>query len=276
MGIIIGIDGGVSTTKIVGIEEGQVKAALNITATDHITSLFGAFGKYLYDNHIDLNRIDRIMLTGVGSSRITQPIYGLPTYKVDEFLADGLGAKHFVKADPLIVVSMGTGTTFVEVKGDHIEHVGGLAMGGGTLQGLASTVLKLKHISNLEQLASSGDLSRVNLRICDISEQALENLPMHATASLFGKASTNMLTDADIALGLICMVLETIGSAAVLAAKKSDIKDIVLIGNLTRLEQCNLVFPLVEQVLGAKFHIPEMASFCTAVGAALATATFRI
>ena len=48
MGIVIGIDVGGSTTKIVGINKGQIQSPMFITATDPVTSLFGAFGKYIY------------------------------------------------------------------------------------------------------------------------------------------------------------------------------------------------------------------------------------
>ena len=44
MGIVIGIDVGGSTTKIVGINEGQIQSPMFITATDPVTYLFGAFG----------------------------------------------------------------------------------------------------------------------------------------------------------------------------------------------------------------------------------------
>ena len=270
MGLILGIDVGSTTTKIVGLDQGKVLSPMCIKADDPITSLFGAFGKYIYDNGIALADIEQVMLTGVGSSKVSTPIYGLPTNKVDEFLADGLGAKFAVDIDPLMVVSMGTGTTFVQVKGNDIQHVGGMSIGGGTLQGLSRLMLKIRNISNLEALASKGDLSKVNLQIKDISQDELEGLPMHATASLFGKAVNNQAEDADVAIGLICLVLETIGSASVLSTLNSGIKDFVLIGNLTQLSECHLIFPIIEDLYGVKFHVPEHAVFCTALGAALA------
>ena len=66
MGIVIGIDVGISTTKIVGIRDGKVISPIRIKATDPITSLYGAFGKYLYDNKIQLTEVEHVMLTGVG------------------------------------------------------------------------------------------------------------------------------------------------------------------------------------------------------------------
>ena len=53
---------------IVGIREGKVIKPLRIKATDPVTSLYGAFGKYLYDNRIDLSEVERVMLTGVRRS----------------------------------------------------------------------------------------------------------------------------------------------------------------------------------------------------------------
>lgn len=117
MGIVIGIDVGGSTTKIVGINKGQIQSPMFITAADPVTSLFGAFGKYIYDNGIQLSDVEQVMLTGVGSAFVDSPLYGLPTRKTDEFIANGLGARHATDIDQLMVVSMGTGTSFVKSTG---------------------------------------------------------------------------------------------------------------------------------------------------------------
>ena len=75
MSLVIGIDVGGSTTKIVGIDNGStIKSPMNIKANDPITSLFGAFGRYLYDNNISLKDVEHVMLTGVGASGVTTPI----------------------------------------------------------------------------------------------------------------------------------------------------------------------------------------------------------
>lgn len=270
MSQVIGIDVGGSTTKIVGIENGTlIKSPMNITANDPITSLFGAFGKYLYDNNIALDEVEHVMLTGVGASGVTTPIYGLPTTHVDEFRADGLGARFVSGLQQLIVVSMGTGTTLVRVDGDDIAHIGGISMGGGTLQGLSHLLLKDSHIQDVIEMAQHGDISRINLQIKDISKGDIEGLPMHATASLFGKVMNSNPNDNDIAKGLICMVLETIGSCAVLSQVNGGFKDYVLIGNLTLLPECQIIFPMMETLYNVRFHIPEHARYCTALGAAL-------
>ena len=141
MGIVIGIDVGISTTKIVGVKDMQVISPMRITAADPVTSLYGAFGKYLYENQIELDDVEQVVLTGVGSAYIDKPVYGLPTSKADEFVADGLGARFESGLDRIIVVSMGTGTSLVLCDGDDIRHIGGISMGGGTLAGLSRILL---------------------------------------------------------------------------------------------------------------------------------------
>lgn len=268
MGIVIGIDVGISTTKIVGIRDGKITAPIRITATDPITSLYGAFGKYLHDNGIELKEVEQVMVTGVGSSYINEPVYGLPTGKTDEFIADGLGARFESGLTKAIVVSMGTGTSFVQCCGDDIRHIGGIGIGGGTLQGLARVMLNTRDPKQIHSLAKQGDIHNINLLIGDITTHPLPGLPMDATASLFSKAQYDAPKE-DIALGIIVMVLQAIGSAAILSALNTGIKDFVLIGNLTLYPECKQVYPLLEKLYDVRFHIPKYSEFCTAIGAAL-------
>ena len=268
MGIVIGIDVGISTTKIVGIKNNKISAPIRITAADPITSLYGAFGKYLHDNDIELKDVEHVMLTGVGAAYIDQPIYGLPTSKSQEFIADGLGARYESKLDKSIVVSMGTGTSFVKCNGDEMIHIGGIGVGGGTLQGLARIMLNTSDIKQVAEMAKLGNIRNIDLTIGDISAQPLPGLPMDTTASNFARAQTDAKKE-DIAAGIIKMVLQSIGSAAWLASIGSDIRDFVLIGNLSLLPQCKEVFPALEKLYNIRFHIPKHSQYCTAIGAAL-------
>jgi hypothetical protein len=156
MGIVIGIDVGISTTKIVGIDEqGKVLSPIRIRATDPVTSLYGAFGKYLHENRIKLSDVEKVMLTGVGSAYINEPVYGLSTDKAEEFVADGLGARYETKLDRMLVVSLGTGTSIVKCDGDDIKHIGGIGIGGGTLQGLSRLLLKTDDIKQFYYILRS-------------------------------------------------------------------------------------------------------------------------
>lgn len=274
MGIVIGIDVGGSTTKIVGITNGTVQHPMFVKATDPVTSLFGAFGKYIYDNRIELSSVEKVVLTGVGSAYIEKPLYGLPTVKVDEFIANGLGAQYMTGLQDLLVVSMGTGTSFVKVTRSDIEHVGGLGIGGGTILGLSKLLLKTQNFRQITTLAEMGSLDDIDLQIRDITPNALPGLPLDVTASIFGKADANARTE-DIALGIVHMVLQTIGQGAVFASQNSGIKDIVLIGYLTRLPQCADIFPRLEEMCNVRFLIPEYAEYRTAIGTALCYCSHR-
>lgn len=268
MGVVIGIDVGGSTTKIVGIAGDRIQNPIFVRAGDPLTSLFGAFGKYIYDNNIDLAEVEKVVLTGVGSAYVDQPLYGLPTAKIDEFLANGLGAQYRIGLDRLLVVSMGTGTSFVRVEGERIEHIGGLGIGGGTILGLSKLMLKTADFRQIVALAEVGSLDGIDLRIRDITPHPLPGLPLDVTASIFGKADTNARAE-DIALGILHMVLQTVGQGAVFASMNSGIHDIVLIGNLTRLSQCEPIFSRLEDIYHVHFIVPKYAEYRTAIGAAL-------
>ncbi len=267
--MIIGIDVGISTTKIVGLIDNKPSAPIRISAVDPITSLYGAFGKYLHDNDIELNDVEHVMLTGVGAAYVKNDVYGVPTSRCDEFIADALGARYESHIDHAIVVSMGTGTSFVMCNGSDIKHIGGIGIGGGTLQGLSRIMLNTSDIKQISALAMQGNIKHMNLLIGDISAQPLPGLPMEATASIFARAKNDAERE-DIAAGIIGLVLQTIGSAAVLAAQGTGCRDMVLIGNLSLLPQCKEVFPALEKLYNVRFHIPKYSQFCTAIGAALA------
>lgn len=271
--MIIGIDVGISTTKIVGIDkDGEVVSPIRIKATDPVTSLYGAFGKYLYDNHIKLQDIEHVMITGVGAAYINAPIYGLPTDKAEEFIANGLGARYETGLSRMLVVSMGTGTSLVQCDGNDIRHIGGIGLGGGTLMGMSRIMLQTDDIKQIIALANEGNLANIDVQIGDISPNPLPGLPKDVTASLFGNAKSNA-TREDTALGIITTVLQTIGSSCILASLNSGIREYVLIGNLTLLPQCQRVFPAMEKLYNVRFIIPTYSEYCTAIGAALSYKT---
>ncbi|MDO5411221.1 MAG: type II pantothenate kinase [Lachnospiraceae bacterium] len=268
MGIVLGIDVGGSTTKIIGLENEKMKLPVSVKASDPVASLFGAFGKFMYENQVGLDEIEHIMITGVGSSGVSQKLYGLPTSRADEFIADGLGGKYFTGLDRQIVVSMGTGTSLVQVDENGIRHIGGIGVGGGTIVGLSSLMLGTHNMAEIIAMAEQGDITRIDLQIKDISHEELTDLPMEATASNFGKVR-GTVSHEDIAVGIVNMVLQCIGKAAVLSSLNSGIRDFVLIGNLAKLPQSVQVTKDFEKMFHVRFHIPEYAEYSTALGAAL-------
>ena len=147
--VIIGIDVGGSTTKIVGLRDEKMISPLMVKANDPKASIYGAFGKFLDDNRLRLGDIDRIMVTGVGSSALEDDIYGICADKVDEFRAIGRGGLYLSGLDKAIIVSMGTGTAIISARGREARHVIGTGVGGGTLLGLSKKMLGMDDIRHI-------------------------------------------------------------------------------------------------------------------------------
>jgi type II pantothenate kinase len=268
MGIIIGIDIGGSTTKIVGLNNGLIFSPMLVKATDPIASVYGAFGKFLNANGLELSGIERIMVTGVGSSYITAKLYGIPTGKVDEFRAIGMGGLKLSGLSNAIIVSMGTGTAFVKADPTGVRHMGGTGVGGGTLLGLSNRMLNVRDFNSLIKTAGDGELSHIDLTISDISQDPLIGLPPETTASNFGKIS-DLATHADVAMGIINLVFQTIGMLAVFATRIDHTQDVVLTGNLTNVPQAHNIFKQLGQLFGVNFITPVNAEYATAAGAAI-------
>ena len=277
MRTVIGIDIGVSTTKIVGIKTDSAGNAtliepLFVRATDAVTSVYGAFGRFTMENGIELEDIDRVLMTGVGASFINKPLYSLECEKVSEFRCVGKGGLYLSGLDEAIVVSMGTGTALMHAKRMdgriHTDYLGGTGVGGGTLIGLSRKMLGVDNIEHFEQLCENGDLANIDLRIKDMSSDHSFQINDEITASNFGKLS-DLATPNDIALGIANIVGETIAMLAVFAARSFGINNVVLTGNLTAIKAVADVFEGLESMFQIKFIIPEKSQFATVIGAAL-------
>ncbi len=268
MSYIIGIDIGGSTTKIVGLENGRVTGAAMVRASDPVTSAYGAFGRFLGEHSLTLDRISRVVCTGVGSSFLKDDLYGIPTVKVDEFLAIGLGGRYISGLDHCVVASLGTGTSLTHVKGEDISYINGSGVGGGTILGLCSKMLGTRSYDHIDQLARRGSAEAVDLTIGDIAQTTLANMNNKTTASNFGKTNDDA-SDADFAMGVVNMVFQTVGIFAMMAAREHKTDAIVLTGTLSRMEAARPVIAALEELYGVRYLIPENSEFCTAIGAAL-------
>jgi len=269
---IIGIDIGGSMTKICGfkIADRQLIKPFYIRASDQISSLYGAFGKFTSDNSIKLSEIQKIQITGVGSTFISKDLYGIETEAVEESRAIGRGGLYLSGIDKAIVVSMGTGTSIVmaENNGD-IVRLGGTGVGGGTLRGLSRILLNVSDMENITKLAENGNLDNIDLKIGDITKKdIIPGMPDYMTASNFGKVS-DLATKSDIALGLLNMIYETVGMMSIFAARQCCLKDVVLTGTLTSIPQSAEIFANLSEMFEKDFHVPEHARFGTVIGAAL-------
>ncbi len=266
--MIIGIDIGGSTTKIVGVKGGKIVKPLTVEANDPIASASGAMGKFLSVNDLKLEEIFSVITTGVGASFIKKELLGLNVQKIEEFKALGYGGLFLSGLKKAIIVSMGTGTAFVKAHGHCIQHLGGTGVGGGTISGLSKAMANLSSFENIVEAASTGKLSNVDLSIGDISHSDIGNLPSTITASNFGKMKDQANVN-DITRGILNMVFQVVGMMAIFAARTQQDKDIVLSGKLVNIPQARKTFDELSRLYKVRFIVPNHAEYCTAIGAAI-------
>ena len=278
MGVVIGIDVGGSTTKIVGFrtDSNGNKTLISpqlVTANDPITSTYGAFGKFTEENGIGMSEISKIMMTGVGASFVKKDIFGLPCERVPEFNSIGKGALYLSGLDEALAVSLGTGTALVHAKvGEKMNYLGGTGVGGGTLVGLSKLLLHADSMEHIIEYADGGDLENIDLKIKHMTENGtLSILSRDLTAANFGNVS-DLATKEDIALGIMNMVFETVGMVSVFAAHQVKCENIILTGNLTQIGFCEKKFAEFNSMkdnYGVNFIIPKNSQFGTVIGTAL-------
>ncbi len=181
--MIIGIDIGSTTTKAVSLEDGKVVKKISTRAEDAITSASGAFGKIILENGIRMTDIKRIMITGAGATKIEGELFGIPTEKVNEITAIGIGGMYLSGQDNIVIANIGTGTAIIEAQRDRIIHLGGSGVGGGTILGLAKKLLSLSDFKDIMKLAEEGKLDPVDLLLEDIMITDFSFLGKKSTAS---------------------------------------------------------------------------------------------
>ena len=112
MSIVIGIDVGGSTTKIVGFRTDENGTHLIepqfVRANDPLTATYGAFGKFTDENGIAIPQIDKVLMTGVGASYVKKNLYGIECIRVPEFDCIGKGGLYLSGLKSALVVSMGS------------------------------------------------------------------------------------------------------------------------------------------------------------------------
>lgn len=269
MKIKVGLDIGGSTTKIVGMQDGKIIAREIVRAADPVTSAFGAVGKLINDHSISVNDIEQINITGVGSGYPQAPIFGIKTVVVEEFKATGLGGLYLSGLEHVVVVSMGTGTAYLEATKNSVRHIIGSGVGGGTLVGLGMALTGTSDAVKLSDMATSGDILKCDLTIGDITKNGVTGLPMNVTASNFGKAADDLSREDKMA-GVFNLVYQAVGTVAVMASRQCNLKDVVFTGQLTDLKECQQYLLPFEDLYGVNMIIPEDAVFATALGSCLA------
>lgn len=271
--LIIGLDMGGTTTKGILLSESGILAKTVVVASDPLAAAAGAIGKLLTEKEVDVKDVEAIALSGGRTKPLPTEILGLPVRKVDEIEAVGRGGAYLSRMKESVVVSAGTGTAVVEVRMKdfkcEIRHLGGTAVGAGTLLGLGRLLLRRTSINSLMDMARRGNPKNVDLTVGDIVGGPVGRLNQDVTASNFGKVGDDVKPE-DIAAGLINMVGQVIGTVGLFAAKSVGLENnVVLVGGLMTHDLLTEAVMKPFNLFGGKAIIPEDPQFATAIGAGL-------
>ena len=268
MSLIIGIDIGATTTKAVSIKNEKLVQKVKIKASDSVTAATGALGKIVFENNIKIDDIKEIRITGVGSSKINNDIFGIQTRRVNEITAIGTGGMFLSGMKNIIIANIGTGTAIIDTNEKGIFHYGGSGVGGGTIIGLSKKLLPVSEFNDVIKLAQAGCADKVDLLLEDIMDKDLSFLHKKSTVANFGKMPDNAAAE-DIAIAIINMVYQVIGMLSVFAAKSKNLKSVIVTGNGSGNKLGQKILDDFTKMYGIDFIYPDNAEFATAIGAGL-------
>lgn len=218
---------------------------------------------------------DPVGLTGAAAPQFRR-LLGLDTTPVTEFDAWCAGARaQLVRqgAEPGerdLLVSVGTGTSVLLLESGRARRVGGTALGGGALLGLASAALGVADYDDFLALAIRGDRRKVDLLVGDIDPTGELPLPAEITAASLAKLARKGVRGdpADVAHALVGMVGENVGMLCGMLAVQNDARRI-LFGGSTLRDNSHLreLLAIFGRVHGKEVLFLEDGAFTGALGA---------
>lgn len=273
MKLILGLDAGSSATKLMAMTEDGAKFIVPMRMGpmgDH-KSFCAALSRFIADNAMTEEDFAYVAVTGSRATHAGETILDVPVRRINEIDAVAAGALRFSAQEKGVVVNMGTGTSMVYArKGQAPEHIFGSAVGGGTLLGLGSRLVNSANYSEILFLASKGDRSNADIAVTDLDLADVESLDPRLTLSNFGKLRPeDGVNERDTAAALVNLILEVVGTEAMLACRSVNCDTAILTGTLADLPGSQEVFDLFEKLSGIRFVKAGMPSFVTAAGALL-------
>ncbi len=215
----------------------------------------------------------KIAATGGGAHSLPPSLSGVPIPRIDEFTAWAEGAPRVAREARLelpssyLLVSLGTGTSVLEVLNGKARRVGGSALGGGTLLGLGRLLVQASTFAAIANLAQTGDRRKVDLLVSDIYRSGGIALPPDLNAASFGKLDSTR--PEDLAHALMGLIGENVALIATALSRAAATSTVVYCGSTLEAN------PALEQILartteafGNQALFLPGGAYCGAVGAA--------
>ncbi len=233
----VALDFGISNTDI-AISDNNQTSFHTLSSQPSAISL-NNIKKILKKINVECSDIKVIGVTGGKSSDLEESLDGIKITKINEIEAIGFGAKKLygIKDESTLVVSAGTGTACVQVQGGSFNHLGGIAVGGGMLEGLGSMLLKNSKGFEINELGVNGSRNELDLLIGEVVNK-IGNLSPQLTAVNFGQAKdSSSMSLEDTAAALCNMIGEVIGTVAYLNAILIGSKKACFVGRTSCLSE---------------------------------------
>ena len=261
-----------------GVDIGATLAKLAIRASDGRTRfhLMPAQAIEQVARKVEASCAAQVGLTGGGATELAS-LMGSDTVRAVEFdawrrgAAEMLGRQGSDRSGPFLLVSLGTGTSAMLVKGDEAIRVGGTALGGGTIVGLGAALTGSASFAEITELAKLGDRRRLDLLVSDIYPAGELSLPGDLNAASFAKLALckqdGPADPRDLAHAIMGMVAENVGLICGGLAVAAGVSRIVYGGSTLR-DNSTLVeiLEIIAATRGHEVVFLENPEFAGAMG----------
>jgi type II pantothenate kinase len=265
--MLLGIDAGASLTKLAH-RSADGELGFHLLATDDPERVA---------DEIAALRPERVGLTGGGAAGLAARL-GVSGPPTNEFDAWAVGARALLERagqsvpERFLLVSVGTGTSALLVEAGTTVRVGGTALGGGTLAGLAQALVGTANFDAVTRLAQAGDRRRVDLLVADIYPQGESPLAGEINAASFAKLARGpqepRAEASDLAHALMGLLGENIGLICCGLAAIAGVDRIVYGGSTLRNNPAIAdILRVLAAVHGHEATILPDGAFTGAVGA---------
>ena len=184
---------------------------------------------------LNLKEVKNIAITGGKSSDLSDKYMNIPVMKINEVDAIGNGVMQLYNTGdkPFVAISAGTGTACIYHSEGQFNYLGGIAVGGGILQGLSKHLINNIDNEQIDKLALKGNRKELDYLIGDVVNK-IGSLNSEITASNFAKAKyLDTLPSDAVAASITNMVGEVIGTIAYLNAMLCNQNKVYFLGRVS-------------------------------------------
>ncbi len=227
----VAFDFGITTTDVVVLNEN--KKQFYSLKSEEVNDSF--LEKIFNKINLDPSKVKKIAVTGGKSNNLKDSFNKILVIKVNEVESIGLGAKDLYDIDDekFLTISAGTGTGCIFYDGENYHYLGGIAIGGGTLEGLSNYLLETTDFKIIEKLSKKGNRKNIDSLIGEVVNN-IGSLDANITASNLVKLKEGKGHNLeDIAASFTNMVGEVIGTISYLNAMLAGVDKVYFLGRLS-------------------------------------------